>query len=217
MLAGDVTHLITEMRDAIGRSTGFTYAKNGAVQHTVATGYGADGRIATAGFMHGGAEKQFSYGYLPGSNLLQTLTMPCNMTLTQSYETQRDVLTGMAYRRGTTLVTQRTHSYDSLGRPLTRSTARNGQTMNDSFVHNSRSELASAQVNGIIHGFDYDTIGNRRMAMESNDYTLYEANALNQYTSIQEKDDTAFVPSFDTDGNQTLVKTSTGIWSVHFC
>lgn len=122
----------------------------------------------------------------------------------------------MAYHRGTTLVTQRTYSYDTLGRPLTRSTARNGQTVNDSFMHNSRSELASAQVNGITYGYDYDNIGNRRMAMESSDYTLYEANALNQYTSIQENDDTAFVPSFDTDGNQTLVKTSTGIWSVQY-
>ena len=151
---------------------------------------------------------------MPGTNLLQTLTMPCNMTLTQSYETQRDLLTGMAYRRSNTLVTQRTYSYDTLGRPVTRSTARKGQTVNDSFVHNSRSELASATVNGTTYGYDYDNIGNRRMAMEAIDYTLYEANALNQYTSIQENEDSAFVPIFDADGNQTLVKTATGIWSV---
>ena len=216
LLAGNVTHIITEIRDAMGRSTGYTYSKNGEVQHTVTIGYDTDGRIATAGFMHGGSEKQFSYGYLPGSNLLQTLTMPCNMTLTQNYETHRDLLIGMTYHRGSTLVAQRTYSYDTLGRPLTRSTARNGSTVNDSFVHNSRSELTSATVNGATYGYDYDNIGNRRMAMESSDYTLYEANALNQYTSIQENDDTAFVPSFDTDGNQTLVKTSTGIWSVQY-
>ena len=41
LLAGGKTHLITETRDALGRSTGFTYAKDGAVQHTVTTGYGA--------------------------------------------------------------------------------------------------------------------------------------------------------------------------------
>ena len=216
LLAGDVTHLITEMRDAIGRSTGFAYAKNGTVQHTVTTGYGADGRIASVGFIHGGAEKQFVYDYLPGSNLLQTLTMPCNMALTQSYETQRDLLIGMAYHRGSTLVAQRSYTYDTLGRPLTRSTSRNGQTVNDSFVHNSRSELASAIVNGVSYGYDYDNIGNRRMAMEANDYTLYEANALNQYTSIQENEDAVFAPTFDADGNQTLVRTSTGIWSVQY-
>ncbi len=214
LLAGDITHLITETRDAMGRSTGFTYAKDGTVQHTVTTGYGMDGRIASAGFLHGDTEKQFSYSYLSGCNLLQTLTMPCNMTLTQSYETQRDLLVGMDYHRGNTLVTQRTYSYDSLGRPLALSTARNGQTVNDSFVYNSRSELASATVNGANYGYDYDNIGNRRMAMEASDYTLYEANELNQYTSIQENEDESFVPTFDENGNQTLVKNSTGIWSV---
>ena len=160
LLAGDITHLITEQRDSFGRSTGFTYAKNGAVQHTVTTGYGTDGRINSAGFLHGGAEKQFSYGYLPGSNLLQTLTMPCNMTLTQSYETQRDLLIGMAYHRGTTLVAQRTYTYDTHGRPLTRSTARNGQTVNDSLVHNSRSELTGATVNGSTYGYGWDLTKN---------------------------------------------------------
>ncbi len=53
------THLITETRDAQGRSTGYVYSKNGTTQQTVTTGYGEDGRIATAGFLHGGAEKQF--------------------------------------------------------------------------------------------------------------------------------------------------------------
>ena len=136
------------------------------------------------------------------------------MAVRKSCEIQRDLLTGMAYHRGTTLVTQRTYSYDTLGRPLTRSTARNGQTVNDSFVHNSRSELASATVNGSTYGYDYDNIGNRRLSMEASDYSLYEANSLNQYTSIQANEDTVFAPTFDANGNQTLVKTSTGVWSV---
>ena len=36
------THLITELRDSFGRSAGYTYAKNGAVQQTVSTGYGEE-------------------------------------------------------------------------------------------------------------------------------------------------------------------------------
>ena len=216
LLAEDVTHLVTETRDSFGRSTGYTYAKNGNTEQTVSTAYGTDGRISGAGFIHGGQEKLFTYGYLPGSHLLQTLTMPCNMTLTQSYESQRDLIIGMAYHRGSTLVTQRSYSYDTLDRPLTRNTARNGQTVNDSFVHNSRSELASAMVNGETYGYDYDNIGNRRMAMEASDYTLYEANELNQYSSIHENEDASFVPAFDADGNQTLVKTATGIWTVQY-
>ena len=137
---------------------------------------------------------------LPGTNLLQTLVKPNNMTLTQSYETQRDLLIGMAYHRGSTLVAQRTYSYDTLVRPLTRNTARNGQTVNDSFVHNSRSELVSAIVNGETYSYDYDNIGNRTAALEESSgvasRTAYTANELNQYTSIQENEDAAFVPVF---------------------
>ena len=68
------------------------------------------------------------------------------MTLTQSYEAQRDLLTGMAYHHGTTLVAQREYTYDVLRRPTARTTSRQGNVVNDTFVHNTRSELARAQV-----------------------------------------------------------------------
>ena len=51
------------------RSTGYVYSRNGATQQTVTTGYGADGSNS----LHGGAEKQFTYEYLPGTHLLQKL------------------------------------------------------------------------------------------------------------------------------------------------
>ncbi len=58
-------------------------------------------------------------------------------------------------------------------------------------------------------------IGNRKTAQEAaEEATVYDANNLNQYTSIQTGEETAFVPTFDADGNQTKVKTSTGIWNV---
>ena len=204
------THLITEMRDALGRSTGYVYSKNGAPQQTVSTGYGADGRINSAGFLHGGEARQFGYEYLPGTNLLHKLTKPNGMTLTQSYEPQRDLLTGMSYHRGSTLVAQRSYTYDTLGRPLCRSTARNGQTVNDSFGYNNRSELTTAIVNNGSYAYDYDNIGNRKSAQEvSEEVTSYTANELNQYSAEGD-----FIPEFDIDGNQTRVKTSTGIWGV---
>ena len=160
--------------------------------------------------------KQFGYEYLQGTNLLHKLTKPNGMTLTQSYETHRDLLTGMAYHRGSTLVTQREYTYDVLSRPTARTTSRLGNVVNDSFVHNTRSELASAQVNGETYGYDYDNVGNRRMSMEAGDYAFYEANELNQYTDITGSEDEAdfsFTPIFDADGNQTVIKTETGIWT----
>ncbi len=211
LVADSVTHLITETRDEKGRSTGYTYSKNGTVQQTVTTGYGSDGRISTVGFLHGGAEKQFSYEYLSGTHLLEKLTMPNNMTLTQSYEIQRDLLTGMAYKRGSTLVANRQYSYDSLGRPTARNTSRQGTVKNDTFGYNNRSELSTATVNGNNYAYDYDNIGNRETATESDITRNYTANELNQYTAVGD-----FTPTFDADGNQTLVKTSAGIWSITY-
>ena len=51
--------------------------------------------------------------------------------------------------------------------------------------------------------------------------SVYTANNLNQYTSISNFASSAFfaaefIPQFDDDGNQTLIKTSTGIWSVTY-
>ncbi len=163
-----------------------------------------------------GTMKQFNYAYLNGTNLLQTLTMPNNMSLTQSFEEKRDLLTQMAHKRGNTLVSQRVYTYDALGRPLTRQTSRNGQTVNVSFVHTYRSELASAQVNGQTYAYDYDNIGNRRMPIDASDYAFYDANGLNQYSSIRKNEESAFVPTFDAAGNQTLVRTATGTWSVTY-
>ena len=210
LFAGGKTHLVTELRDGYGRSSGYTYANNGSVQQTVSTGYGTDGRIASAGFVHGGVQKLFTYSYLPGTNLLQTLMKPNNMTLTQSYEEKRDLLIGQLYKRSNTSVASRAYTYDTLGRPMTRSTSRDGSTVNDSFGYNSRSELNIATVNNEAYAYDYDNIGNRETAQEAAESaTSYESNQLNQYTAIGD-----FAPTFDDAGNQAKVKTSTGIWSV---
>ena len=212
LLAGGRTHLVTELRDAYGRSSGYTYANNGSVQQTVSTGYGTDGRIASAGFVYGGAHKLFTYSYLPGTHLLQSLTKPNNMSLTLSYETQRDLLTGMSYKRGNTDVASRTYTYDAAGRPITRNTSGNGATVNDSFGYNNRSELTAATVNNGTYSYNYDNIGNRNTAQEiTEEITNYTANNLNQYTAIGD-----FAPTYDAAGNQTLVKTTTGIWTVAY-
>ena len=108
---------------------------------------------------------------------------------------------------------ERTYTYDTLGRPTARHTARQGRVVIDTFAHNSRSELVDAQVNGKGYEYAYDNIGNREFALEDGKASMYEANELNQYTAIAENGAAAFVPMFDADGNQTLIKTETGIWS----
>ena len=80
------------------------------------------------------------------------------------------------------------------------------------YSYSVRDELTSGQNQtyayddiGVHAPTSVSEVGNRTTA-EGKTYT---ANNLNQYTAIDD-----FVPEYDADGNQTLVKTSTGIWSV---
>ena len=111
---------------------------------------------------------------------------------------------------------QREYSYDELGRPTARNTARQGAVVNDVFAHNSRSELSSARVNGVSYGYAYDSIGNREFAVEDEDTSVYSTNALNQYTVINRNYEYLFGPEYDADGNQTRVETSTGEWAISY-
>ena len=208
-LTDNVTHVITELKDSKGRSVGYTYAKNGVIQQSVNTSYSTDGRIATTGFLHAGVNRQFNYEYLAGSHMLSRLTMPNNMSLNLSYEQNRDLLIGMAYKRGNTLVSDRQYSYDALGRPASRNTARNGTLQNDSFGYNERNELTSASVQGNNYSYNYDNSGNLDSTTDEGNTIDYTTNNLNQYLAIDD-----FSPTFDLDGNQTKVKTTSGLWDV---
>ena len=51
---------------------------------------------------------------------------------------------------------------------------------------------------------------------ETEKITGYQANALNQYAMLSVDDIADFIPSYDAAGNQTRVKTSTGIWAISY-
>ena len=209
--------LLQEQRDAYGRGTGYILKRNGNRQCAASITYGTLGRIALAGFIHAGEEHQFRYGYLAGSNLLQSLAMPNGVTLTQSYEEKRDLLTGMDYVRDNSLITQRQYNYDALGRPVTRDTRYPNKAIhhNDTFAYNKRSELTGALLDENAYTYAYDNIGNREIAQEVTEGITYAANDLNQYTRISTNGEN-FTPEYDADGNQTLIQTSTGIWKVQY-
>ena len=88
---GDDTFAVNEEWDSYGRSIGYQSRKSGSTITEVNIGYAEDGRIESASFRHGGAERKFTYGYLAGSNLLQSLAMPNKVTLTQTWEEERDL------------------------------------------------------------------------------------------------------------------------------
>ena len=97
---------------------------------------------------------------------------------------------------------------DAVGRRIAKNTERYG--------YNVRGELIYA-TNGVAatsYAYTFDDIGNRIVVDELGTNFAYTANALNQYTNIVAE--APFTPEFDDDGNQTLVKTSTGIWNVAY-
>ena len=112
--------------------------------------------------------------------------------------------------------------YDSLDRSLgyalngVRQTTLAHDTATDTIPYccNSRSEPTNAVAaidSDYRYAYAYDDIGNRESSSERGTNFLYTANNLNQYTAVDD-----FTPQFDDDGNQALIKTATGIWSVAY-
>ena len=214
---GGNSYQLQENYDAYGRSIGYTLKQGTNVLQEVSQGYEDNGWLASTGMMHEGTEQSFAYGYLAGSNLLSSLAMPNGIIRELAYEEHRDLATAMSYRRGETVLASRTQSYDALGRPTTRTRQRGMEpALNDSFSYNDRSELTGAILGSDAYDYSYDNIGNRKTAQELAEELDYTANQLNQYTRIEESGKTPFVPQYDSNGNQTLIKTATGVWAVAY-
>ena len=212
---GGALYQLQENYDTYGRSSGYTLKQGTDVLQEVSQGYADDGRLASAGIMHGGEEQTFAYGYLAGSSLLSSLAMPNGIVRELSYEQRRDLAVAISCRLGETVLVSRSQSYDALGRPTARTQQRGTEaTRTDSFSYNGRNELTGATLGTAPYGYSYDNIGNRKTAQEIAEELTYTANNLNQYTRIEESGETPFVPTYDASGNQTLIKTSTGIWTV---
>ena len=94
----------------------------------------------------------------------------------------------------------------------------------NAYGYNARSELVLAAKNAEDakeHEYGYDDIGNRTSSSDLGTTRAYTANSLNQYTEISTLRASAppretFIPQFDDDGNQTLIRTRTGTWSVAY-
>ncbi len=139
----------------------------------------------------------------------------------------------------------RAYQYDTLGRPTSRTLARQGATRSDAFTYNDRSERPRRLVGGLgkprsafapqgragngvpasqlisdvvddtdLNGWDYDLAAAASSSGVASDKKAC-ANQLNQYTAIEDQEGT-FQPAYDDDGNQTRIKTSTGIWNVTY-
>ena len=118
---------------------------------------------------------------------------------------------------------------DAIGRrtAIARSGTMMSETRTDYYGYNDRNELVSAAKSGgaqssaTEYEYSYDDIGNRLLSFDLGTNRTYTANRLNQYTSISNRCLSAslreeFIPTFDLDGNQTLIQTATGLWQVSY-
>ena len=222
------TNTIERFYDNFGRDAG--YALNGVRQSTLAYDP-ATGRLASmqvpseqSNNPNNQTIKQFSWNYLPGSDLKSSLDYPNGLTASWTYDANNQLLqvknafdvAAAPSPSQTNIISQYDYIYDHAGRRINVSKSGVSFDHDDmvTYGYNSRSELTNAVASvdsDYRYSYDFDDIGNREFSSERGTNSVYTANKLNQYTAVDD-----FVPQLDDDGNQTLIKTATGIWFVTY-
>ena len=230
------TNTIVRHWDSFGRATGYSLVGRvvpSAPQRQSTIAYDpATGRLATMQIPSDQSNNpnnqtiiQFAWNYLAGSDLKSSLAYPNGLTASWQYDANNQLLQ-VCNATPTNIISQYDYTYDAAGRRINVSKTGTAFTQNDSvaYGYNARSELTNAVAavdSDYRSGYRFDDIGNRDFASERGTNSVYTANQLNQYTSISNFASSAFfaadfTPQFDDDGNQTLIKTATGVWSVTY-
>ena len=217
--ANGISWQVSELYDGLGRQAGYELSADGRRVQQARLSYDGKGRLSALAAE--GMETPFSWTYCEQGGLVEQLAYPNGMTRVNTYEDSRDLLSVIDYRRpgSANPPVRHEYDYDALGRPTRRRDTWNTATPKTTrlFTYNSRGELVGDQLRpGGRFGYQYDNIGNRKEAFEFGSTTDYETDELNRYAGIVRNGAAAFVPQYDADGNQTLVKTSTGIWTVTY-
>ena len=219
LAANGLAWQVSERYDGLGRPAGYELSAGGRRVQQARLSYDGKGRLSALAAE--GMENPFSWTYCEQGGLVEQLAYPNGMTRVNTYENSRDLLSVIDYRRpgSTNPPARHEYDYDALGRPTRRRDTWNTAAPKTTrlFTYNSRGELVGEQLRpGGRFGYQYDNIGNRKEAFEFGSTTDYETDELNRYAGIVRNGGEAFTPQYDADGNQTLVKTSTGIWTVTY-
>ena len=219
LAANGLSWQVSELYDGLGRPAGYELSAGERRVQQARLSYDGKGRLSALAAE--GMETPFSWTYCEQGGLVEQLAYPNGMTRVNTYENSRDLLSVIDYRRPGSANPPARHEYDydALGRPTRRRDTWNTAAPKTTrlFTYNSRGELVGDQLRpGGRFGYQYDNIGNRKEAFEFGSTTDYETDELNRYAGIVRNGGEAFTPQYDADGNQTLVKTSTGIWTVTY-
>ena len=208
------TNTIERFYDAFGRDEG--YALNSVRQTTLAYDP-ATARLLSMQVPDSNTQtlKHYTWTYLAGSDLKSSLVYPNGLTASWTYDAKGQLLQ-VCNATPTNVISQYDYTYDAAGRRIVCGKSGSAFTQDDTIAYdyNARSELTNAVAavdSDYRYDYDFDDIGNRETSSERGTNSVYAANQLNQYMAVD-----GFTPRFDDDGNQTLVKTATGIWSVTY-
>ena len=211
------TNTIIRHWDSFGRSLGYSLVglavpSEPHCQSTLAYDP-ATGRLSS--MLAAGSETPFTWNYLPGSDLKSSLAYPNGLTASWAYDAKVQLL-HVCNAFPTNVISQYDYTYDAAGRRVSCAKSGSAFAQDDtlSYGYNEKSELTNAVASvdsDYRYAYDFDDIGNRETSSERGTNSVYTANNLNQYNAVDD-----FTPQFDDDGNQTLIKTATGIWSVTY-
>ena len=215
---GTVESSLQEDFDTFGRSTGYRLMTGTrTVQHSHLD---YDRKGGMIGMNLDGLASSFTWEYDETSGFLNRLTYPNGMVRRNIYHPKLNLVASIGYEKQGNggMAAGHEYQYDALTRPVQRRDSWDGTTpatLRD-FTYNSRSELTGDQLRERgSYSYRYDNIGNRKTARELEEEVSYNADCLNQYTDITRNTE-PFIPTYDADGNQTRIKTSTGIWKVSY-
>jgi RHS repeat-associated protein len=204
------TNVIERYWDEFGRTTG--YALNGVRQSTLAYDP-ATGRLAT--MLACGSDTPFTWNYFDGSDLKSSLSYPNGIMASWAYDANNQMLQ-VCNTSATNVISRYDYIYDAGGQRV--NVSKSGTAFNQdgsiAYGYNEKCELTNAVAaadSNYRYAYKFDDIGNRESATERGTNNVYSSNNLNQYMAVDN-----FVPQFDDDGNQTLVKTATGVWQVQY-
>ena len=200
-ISGIYNKVISRSYDALGRSSGM----NIGTEYGVGYGYDNLGRLST---VTSGTDT-FTYSYMANSNLISNITYPNGISASKSYEPNRDLVTSIENKYGTTTVSKYDYSNDDLGRRTAMGKSGTAFTQADTIAYgyNDRSEITSAVAQNqatFDYLYNFDLVGNRITSASTETGTTvtrnYISNNLNQYTTI---DNPAATPTYDDDGCMT--------------
>lgn len=220
-VASEISHWLVDStlsysRDSLGRPSGYALSLDGTAVQEVSLSYDTLDRLSVVS-LNG---KSFTYGYDINTGWLNELTYPNEMIRKMEFHANLPLVASLTYVEGTSIEPMIKHAYtwDNMQRPSIREDYVGSSTLSlrHTYGYNARGELAEDMMSpGGSFSYTYDNLGNRVAAVRRGASSSYDSNRLSLYESAAHSG-MIFTPTYDTDGNQTSVKTSTGVWAVQY-